>query len=96
MCSLAMLGPNLDKGMESARSNVEPEPLMEEMRNFTIRAPFAPQLTDQFAVGFKFGTWRLGGQIGKSGDGLIAFQICGWLLKNHDWSSERATAVALG
>jgi hypothetical protein len=82
--------------MESARSNVQPEPLSEQLGNFAIGSPAPPQLADQFAVGFKFGTWRLGGQIGKSGDGLIAFQICGGLLKNHDWSSERATAVALG
>jgi len=48
-----MLGPYLDKGMESARRNVQAEPFMEETRNFTVRSPFAPQLTDQFAVGFE-------------------------------------------
>jgi hypothetical protein len=39
---------------------MQPQPLVEEVGNFAIRAPFAAQFADQFAVGLQFGSWRLG------------------------------------
>jgi hypothetical protein len=46
--------------MEGAECDMQPQPLVEEVGNFAIRAPFAAQFADQFAVGLQFGSWRLG------------------------------------
>jgi hypothetical protein len=79
-----MLGPYLDKGMESARRNVQAEPFLKQLGYFAIGSPAPPQFADQIAMRFQLGAWWLGRQIGKIGDELIAFQMGGGLLKNHD------------
>jgi hypothetical protein len=45
--------------MEGAECDMQSQPLVEKASDFAVRAPFAAQFADQFAVGLQFGAWRL-------------------------------------
>lgn len=67
---LPVFGANLDEGMNCADCHVKSDSVVKNTNDVALRAAFAPQLADQFAVSFEFGArWFLRDRIqqGKKG-----------------------------
>jgi hypothetical protein len=55
---LSVFCANLDEGVDRANRHVETDTLVKDANDIAIRATFAPQLANQFAVSFEFGARR--------------------------------------
>ena len=74
--SLAMLCADLHEGVEGAECDIHSQPLVEKASDFAVRAPFAAQFADQFAVGFQFGAWTaFQGEIREWFDVLVPYGL---------------------
>jgi hypothetical protein len=65
-----VFGANLNEGVDRTDRYVEADTLVKDANDVAIRATFAPQLANQFAVSFEFGaSWFLRDRIqqGKKG-----------------------------
>jgi hypothetical protein len=53
---LSVFGTNFDEGVNRADGHVEADTLVKDANDVAIRATFAPQLANQFAMSFELGT----------------------------------------
>ena len=78
-----MFGANLDEGVNRADCHVEADALLEDANDIAIRATFAPQLANPFAVSFEFGArWFLRDRIKQGKKGRV-YDFSGSLAPGH-------------